>query len=60
MNKYKVLYYLHFGFDSNYNSLYLFFKYDLAMHSKKIPIGATIKYGSYVMGEGINNIFIQD
>ena len=22
------------------------------MHSKKVPIGATIKYGSFVMGEG--------
>ena len=23
------------------------------MHCKKVPIGATIKYGSFIMGEGI-------
>ena len=27
-------------------------KYDQAMHTRTIPIGATIKYGCFVLGEG--------
>ena len=28
------------------------FQYEKAMHSRCIPVGATIKYGSFVMTEG--------
>ena len=28
-------------------------KYDKAMHSKKIPIGSTIKYGQFIISSGI-------